>query len=286
MINHISNILNPRDHEGISILQDLCLIPYVMLDNIIDLIKHFMINTHPLTMCNPPYLSILLAGTGGDRTNTFNISSISFLFLLSVRTLKIYKLSSTKYSSSVGSVDFFHSLPLNIHNRNVISNHLLKSNILFPHLARLRRAREYLALPTIFNIIFPFTNPIMTRHSLVGCSSLIAHEYILTINQYIISGLDGLDEFSIFSKTKISNTTQRNNYLVDYRINTKTSISVTIPSASLHIFINILDKRYYVHRKFIIMNMYIILRLSAHHTRNNLFIVKCFLHVYKRNLAH
>lgn len=114
-------------------------------------------------------------GTGGDRSNSFNISTTT-AFVLAGAGVKVAKHGNRSISSKTGSADVLEHLGVSLSFSKKHTEELLeKNNIAFlfaPHVhAKLRpfmKIRQELGLPTIFNLIGPLTNPIELDSQLMG----------------------------------------------------------------------------------------------------------------------
>lgn len=114
-------------------------------------------------------------GTGGDRSNSFNISTTT-AFVLAGAGVKVAKHGNRSISSKTGSADVLEHLGVSLSFSKEHTEELLeKNNIAFlfaPHVhAKLRpfmKIRQELGLPTIFNLIGPLTNPIELDSQLMG----------------------------------------------------------------------------------------------------------------------
>lgn len=114
-------------------------------------------------------------GTGGDRSNSFNISTTS-AFVIAGAGVTIAKHGNRSISSRTGSADLLDHLGVSLSfSKTETKQLLLENNISFlfaPHVhANLRpfmKVRQELGLPTVFNLIGPLTNPIPLDSQLVG----------------------------------------------------------------------------------------------------------------------
>lgn len=114
-------------------------------------------------------------GTGGDRSNSFNISTTS-AFVLAGADVPVAKHGNRSISSKTGSADVLEHLGVSLSfTKNHTEEMLAKNNIAFifaPHahtkLRPFMKIRQELRLPTIFNLIGPLMNPIDLDTQLVG----------------------------------------------------------------------------------------------------------------------
>lgn len=114
-------------------------------------------------------------GTGGDRSNSFNISTTA-AFVLAGAGVAVAKHGNRSISSKTGSADVLEHLGVVLTPTKEHIEMLLKEiNIAFlfaPHVHKnlrpFMKIRQELGLPTVFNLIGPLTNPINLDAQLIG----------------------------------------------------------------------------------------------------------------------
>src|SRR5690625_6436847 len=114
-------------------------------------------------------------GTGGDHSNSFNISTTS-AFVLAGAGITVAKHGNRSISSKTGSADVLEHLGVSLFfTKHQIEEALHENNIAFlfaPHIhAKLKphmKCRNELGIPTIFNAIGPLTNPISIQSQMLG----------------------------------------------------------------------------------------------------------------------
>lgn len=114
-------------------------------------------------------------GTGGDRSNSFNISTTTS-FVLAGAGMTVAKHGNRSVSSKTGSADVLEELGVGLTlSREQTAKILQENRIAFlfaPHvhqnLRPFMKVRTELGLPTIFNLIGPLTNPLPLETQLVG----------------------------------------------------------------------------------------------------------------------
>ncbi len=156
-----------------------------------------------------------IVGTGGDKSNSINISSTSSL-LLSACGVIVAKHGSISATSKSGSADMLQALGVNINlNKEQIIQMLKSSNYAFifarnfhPALAPLAPIRKSIPHGTIFNILGPLCNPLGVKKMLLGVydKSLVRQmaEVFLTLGGeriLCVNSNDGLDEISLCDNT-------------------------------------------------------------------------------------
>jgi anthranilate phosphoribosyltransferase len=157
-----------------------------------------------------------IVGTGGDGKNTFNISTLS-CFIVAGAGQKVAKHGNYGASTISGSSNVMEQLGYKFKNdENALQKELDAANICFLHAPFFHPAlklvgpiRKNLGVRTFFNMLGPLVNPAKPGHRLIGVYSLEMariYHYLLQeegINYTIIHGLDGYDEISLTSDTKI-----------------------------------------------------------------------------------
>lgn len=157
-------------------------------------------------------------GTGGDRLNTFNISTTS-AFVVAGAGVAVAKHGNRSVSSKCGSADVLEELGINLQvGENVVAECINEIGIGFLFAPYFHHAMKFAAQPrkeigirTIFNILGPLTNPAEASAQVLGVYSENLTEIMANVllnlgvkRAYIVCGLCGLDEISNISETKIS----------------------------------------------------------------------------------
>jgi anthranilate phosphoribosyltransferase len=156
-------------------------------------------------------------GTGGDGTNTFNISTAT-AFVVAGAGLRVAKHGNRRISSRCGSADVLEALGVHV---SLSANHVaecirqtgigfLFAPLLHPAVKHAQEARLQLAGRTVFNMLGPLTNPVQARLQLIGAFSVRAAEIMahalsrLGIERaYVVHGADGLDEITTTGLTTV-----------------------------------------------------------------------------------
>ncbi|WP_186575957.1 anthranilate phosphoribosyltransferase [Aquibacillus kalidii] len=114
-------------------------------------------------------------GTGGDGSQSFNISTTS-AFVIAGTGITVAKHGNRSISSKTGSADVLENLGVSLTLNPEQTHEVLKENgisFLFapnvhPALKRVMKVRRDLGVPTIFNLIGPLTNPVALTTQLLG----------------------------------------------------------------------------------------------------------------------
>ncbi|WP_186671991.1 anthranilate phosphoribosyltransferase [Sporosarcina sp. BP05] len=150
-------------------------------------------------------------GTGGDGSNTFNISTAS-AFVLAGAGASIAKHGNRKISSAAGSSDVLEELGIHTDFSLDETIELLKQEgITFlyapnvhPKMKQIGAIRQQIGKPTIFNLVGPLTNPIPLKTQFTGINRPdFTMEYASVLRMLgreraiVVSGAGGMDEASL-----------------------------------------------------------------------------------------
>jgi len=152
-----------------------------------------------------------IVGTGGDKSNSFNISSTTALLISSIGSY-VAKHGNRSITSKSGSADMLEALGINLNLSPENQVKMLQEvgfTFIFainhhPAMKYIMPIRKSLPHRTIFNILGPLTNPAGAKKYLLGVFSTDFIERIanaLTLmdvkSAMVVSSLDGMDEISI-----------------------------------------------------------------------------------------
>lgn len=158
-----------------------------------------------------------VCGTGGDKLQTFNVSTTSS-FVIAAAGGIVAKHGNRSSSGLVGSADIFEYFGYNLNmETSMITKILEKFNICFmfaqkfhPAMKNVASARKALGKRTAFNLLGPLTNPANVKNQLIGVFSDEFLDRLPRIlkrngaeNIMTVRSEDGMDEFSTSSKNKI-----------------------------------------------------------------------------------
>jgi anthranilate phosphoribosyltransferase len=154
-------------------------------------------------------------GTGGDKSNSFNIST-TVSILLSACGSKVAKHGNRSITSNSGSADMLEALGVNLsltipkqikmlEKCGFVFMFAINHHLAMKHIMPIRKSIEH---RTIFNILGPLSNPASVHKQLIG---VFDKEYVIKIAQaltklntkraMVVSSADGMDEVSISDVT-------------------------------------------------------------------------------------
>ncbi len=188
-----------------------------------------VMRSHSLKLLND--LEVLeIVGTGGDNSNSFNISTASSIVVASCG-VPIAKHGNRAASSKCGSADVLEALGVNITIDVEKAKKVLDEiGICFLFAQKYHSAmrfvapvRKELSIRTIFNILGPLSNPAGASYQLMGVydEALVKPLAQVLLNLgvkrgLVVYGLEGLDEISLVGKTKVCEI--RNGWVRNYEI--------------------------------------------------------------------
>ena len=166
----------------------------------------------------PNALVVDTCGTGGDKSGTFNISTITAM-VVSGAGVHVAKHGNRSITSNCGSADLFEELGVNLEvSIKTIERALKETGLAFLFAQKLHETmkhvtsvRKELGIPTIFNILGPLTNPARAEYQVMGVFDKRLTETLARVMKQIgikrglvVHGSDGLDEITLTGETFIS----------------------------------------------------------------------------------
>lgn len=175
-----------------------------------------------------------IVGTGGDNSNSFNISTASAI-VIAAGGVAVAKHGNRAASSKCGAADVLEELGININISPEKSREILsKINICFLFAQNYHIAMKYVApvrkelgIRTVFNILGPLSNPAGANIELMGVYDESLNEPLAKVMQnlgvkrgMVVYGTDKIDEISMSSETKVCEILDKEN-LKSYTISPK-----------------------------------------------------------------
>jgi anthranilate phosphoribosyltransferase len=158
-----------------------------------------------------------MCGTGGDKLQTFNISTTAS-FVVAASGGIVAKHGNRSSSGVSGSADIFEYFGYDLNqDPSQIANVLEKHNICFmfaqkfhPAMKHVSTARKQIGKRTAFNLLGPLSNPAGVKNQLVGVFSIEYLDRLPLImkrrgveNIMTVRSDDGMDEFSTSSVNRV-----------------------------------------------------------------------------------
>lgn len=158
-----------------------------------------------------------IVGTGGDGSNTFNISTLSAI-VCSAAGIPVAKHGNRAASSKCGTADCLEALGVKIDLEPEQSEKMLKElNICFLFAQKYHKAmrfvgpvRKEMGVRTLFNVLGPLANPAGASMQLLGVYSEDLVEPLAHVlrnlgvkNAMVVYGEDSIDEISMSAPTKV-----------------------------------------------------------------------------------
>ena len=162
-----------------------------------------------------------VVGTGGDRKNTFNISTTS-CFVIAGAGYKVAKHGNYAATSVSGASNVIHHHGVKFTaDIDKLNRSINEAGIVYLHAQLFASAmkfvgpiRKALQFPTVFNLLGPLVNPSQPKAQLLGVASLDQMRLYrqvyqkLGIDYCIVNSIDGYDEISLTGDFKVAT----NNY--------------------------------------------------------------------------
>ncbi|MGC8660085.1 MAG: anthranilate phosphoribosyltransferase [Desulfomonilaceae bacterium] len=174
--------------------------------------------------CEDGEFLIDTCGTGGDCSNTFNVST-TVAFVVAGAGVKVAKHGNRSVSSKCGSADLMESLglPLDLTPDQValcirhVGIGFLFAPILHSAMKHAIGPRRELGVRTIFNLLGPLTNPAGAQVQLMGVyddKMVKPLTYVLarlgSRKAFVVHGHGGLDEISLSGPTLVGSAQDGN----------------------------------------------------------------------------
>lgn len=162
-----------------------------------------------------------VVGTGGDRKNTFNISTTS-CFVIAGAGYKVAKHGNYSATSVSGASNVIaeHGVRFSA-DIDILNRSINEAGIVYLHAQLFAKAmkfvgpiRKALQFPTVFNLLGPIVNPSQPQAQLLGVANLNQMRLYSQVYQRIgidygiVNSIDGYDEISLTGDFKVTT----NNY--------------------------------------------------------------------------
>jgi anthranilate phosphoribosyltransferase len=161
-------------------------------------------------------------GTGGDASNTFNISTAAAI-VAAAAGARVAKHGNRAASSQSGSADVLEALgvridlPFERYGRAIreIGIGFLFAQVAHTATRHAAPARKQIGTRTIFNLLGPLTNPARAQSQVLGVFSAEVIDLVAATlaelgveHAFVVHGAGGLDEISISGETQVAEVKQ------------------------------------------------------------------------------
>ncbi len=165
-----------------------------------------------------PEKAVDTAGTGGDSSGTFNVSTVVG-FVLAGAGIRVAKHGNRSISSKSGSADFLERLGARLEIPPEKTARIIEevgfgfmfAPLYHPAMKTFASPRREVGVRSIFNVIGPLTNPAGVKRQVVGVFSEKYVEKIAKVLQklgvikaFVVHGEGGLDEVSPQGRTLVA----------------------------------------------------------------------------------
>ncbi len=221
-----------------------------------------------------------VVGTGGDGSQTFNISTCS-MFVAAAAGARVAKHGGRSVSSKSGSADVLEALGMNINLQpEQIARSIAETGVGFmfapnhhPAMKNVAPVRKEMGVKTFFNILGPLTNPAGAPNIVMG----VFHPDLVGIqvralqrlgaeHALVVYGRDGMDEVSLGAATMVGEL--KNGEISEYDIHpedfgmqmqSNRSLKVETPEESQAMLRGVLDNQDGPARSIVILNAGVVL---------------------------
>jgi len=171
-------------------------------------------------------------GTGGDSSNSFNISTAA-AFVVAGAGLKVAKHGNRSMSSQCGSADVMEALGVKIElGPEQVGECIEQAGMGFMFAPTFHPAMKYAAAPrreigirTVFNILGPLTNPARAQAQVIGVpNEELGEKIALALRRLdckhalVVHGRNGMDELSITGKSLVWEVRNDLEFVADYHV--------------------------------------------------------------------
>ncbi len=215
------------------------------------------------------------AGTGGDRSGTFNISTVVG-FVLAGAGIRVAKHGNRSVSSKSGSADFLEALGAKIELSpeqvakliDEVGFGFIFAPLYHPAMRRVIKPRREVGVRSLFNLVGPLTNPAGVKRQVVG---VFSRNYVPKVAKvlrkleakkaFVVHGKGGLDEVSLEGETVVAEVSPEgireftfSPENVGIRRRPIDAVRVSSPSESVEVALSVLRGEEGAHRDIVLLN--------------------------------
>lgn len=158
-----------------------------------------------------------IVGTGGDCTNTFNVSTVSSI-VVAAAGVQVAKHGNRSVSSKCGAADILEELGVKLDITPKENEEVLKETglcfmfapVYHSSMKHVAKPRRELGIRTVFNILGPLANPAYANLQVLGVYDEALLEPMAKVlhnlgvkRAMVVHGQDGVDEVSLCAPTTV-----------------------------------------------------------------------------------
>ena len=214
-------------------------------------------------------------GTGGDKSGTFNVSTVT-AFVLAGAGVRVAKHGNRSVSSKCGSADFLEQagakidLPAEKVARLIeeIGIGFMFAPLFHPAMKRVIGPRREVGVRSIFNLLGPLSNPAGAKRQILGVFSdklvdKLAHvlKRLGIVKAFVVHGKDGIDEVSIADATLVGEVDGGEVKLYEFipeelgvQRRELAQVCITSPEESFRMGFSVLEGEEGPHRDIVLLN--------------------------------
>ncbi|MGW7997178.1 anthranilate phosphoribosyltransferase [Staphylococcus xylosus] len=154
--------------------------------------------------------SMCVCGTGGDKSNSFNIST-TVSFVIASASVPVIKHGNKSVTSSSGSTDLLNAMQIQTTSVEQTPSQLDNTGLAFlsatetyPIMKQIQPIRKHMSNPTIFNITGPIINPFKLDYQVMGVYETSKLDKIAQTladlgrkKAIVVYGANGMDEATL-----------------------------------------------------------------------------------------
>lgn len=154
--------------------------------------------------------SMCVCGTGGDKSNSFNIST-TVSFVIASANVPVIKHGNKSVTSSSGSTDLLNAMQIQTTSVEQTPSQLDNTGLAFlsatetyPIMKQIQPIRKHMSNPTIFNITGPIINPFKLDYQVMGVYETSKLDKIAQTladlgrkKAIVVYGANGMDEATL-----------------------------------------------------------------------------------------
>ncbi|MCD8898883.1 anthranilate phosphoribosyltransferase [Staphylococcus gallinarum] len=175
--------------------------------------------------------SMCVCGTGGDKSNSFNIST-TVSFVVASAGVPVIKHGNKSVTSASGSTDLLNAMNIKTRTVEETPEQLQDKGLVFlsatetyPIMKHIQPVRKQISTPTIFNITGPLINPFKLDYQVMGVYETSKLEKIAHTladlgrkRAIVMHGANGMDEATLSGDNIIYEVTETGD-VINYTLN-------------------------------------------------------------------